>query len=72
MIDHMKLMSRQLHNILQNNCAKLNLMDCNVDNPFNHCTVLLYYADDNDDISSSMGDHSDYTYRPDNRKFNST
>jgi len=69
---HMQLLSHQLNNILKINRARLNLMDCNIDNCFNHCTVLLYYSDDNDNRSSSMGYHSDCTYRLDNGKFDCT
>ena len=72
MTNHMTLVSNSLTKLLQTNRHKLNLNDCDIDNPFNHCTVLLYFADDNDKRTSSMGYHSDCTYRLNDGKFDFT
>ena len=69
MTPHMTKMSHSLTQILKSNRGMLNLSDCNIDDSFNHCTVLLYYADDNTKRSSSMGYHSDCTYRLNDGKF---
>ena len=72
MTDHMILISDLLHHIMQSNRARLKLTDYNIYDTFNHCTVLIYYADDNHKISSSMGCHSNCTYILDDGKFDST
>ena len=55
--------SRKLHDMLIQNRDELNLNSVDLSEPFNHCTVLIYYADIETGRKSSMGMHSDCTYK---------
>ena len=72
MISHMVQIVDSLQHILQSNGAIINLHDYNVIQSFNHFTVLLYYADENGNMSYSMDYHSDYTYSLKDYKFDNT
>ena len=55
--------SKKLHEVLLTNQEELNLSTVDFSEPFNHYTVLIYYADQENDRKSSMGLHSDCMYK---------
>ena len=62
MNEDMKLMCVELKELLTKNKSYFKLDDANLDLPFNHCTVLLYYAGDSLKKHARMGKHSDCVY----------
>ena len=69
MCPYMKGISYKLHEILVSNRDYFNLDSVDLTSPFNHCTVLIYYADKGTGRKSSMGFHSDCTYKNKNGAF---
>ena len=65
----MKGIGNRLHDILLQNKERFNLMSVDISEPFNHCTILMYYADQNNERKASMGIHSDCTYNTKDTKF---
>jgi len=62
MSEDMKLMSIELNELLIKNRSHFKLDDANLDMPFNHCTVLVYYAGDSLKKHARLGMHSDCVY----------
>jgi len=62
MTEEMKSMSIELKELLVNNKKYFKLDDANLDLPFNHCTVLVYYAGKSLKNHARMGMHSDCVY----------
>ena len=62
MCPYMKGISKRLQEMLLSNREYFNLDSVDLSEPFNHCTVLIYYADKDTGRKSSMGFHSDCTY----------
>ena len=60
--DHLKLLSSTVHALLLNNRKELNLEGVDLSVSFNHCTILLYFADKTLKPVSSMPFHCDVTY----------
>ena len=58
----MHQISQHLIKLLRSNIALLNVEGVNLDNDFNHCTVLLYYADGTIKDEASIGFHCDSSY----------
>ena len=46
MTDEMSCLGRHIQNILRSNVSLFKLEDVNIERDFNHCTALLYYADE--------------------------
>ena len=69
MCPYMKGISHKLHELLVSNRDYFNLGTVDLTAPFNHCTVLIYYADKGTKRKSSMGFHSDCTYKNKNGAF---
>ena len=67
----MQIMGEKLMGILRSNISMLNLEDVNLFLNFNHCTVLLYYADGSIKHTASLGPHCDCTYCPKSKKYES-
>ena len=66
MTEDMKLMSIELKKLLLKNKSYFKLDDANLDLPFNHCTVLMYYAGDSLKSNAKLGMHSDCVYSAQN------
>ena len=62
MFEEILALSKELHNLLVKNRSCFKLEDANLSLPFNHCTVIIYYAGDNLKESSKLGIHSDCVY----------
>jgi len=62
MTDEMISLSKELHKLLMNNKSYFKLEDANLTLPFNHCTVIVYYAGEYLKESSKLGMHSDCVY----------
>ena len=59
----MTAISNRLHQVLLKNREELNLQTVDLEDPFNHCTILTYYANEEKERKSSMGFHSDCIYK---------
>ena len=66
----LKQMSHYIHDMLKENRNLFNLGDVKVTHPFNHCTVLLYYAGKGLKKTSSLGYHTDCVYSSSDGLFN--
>ena len=62
MIDGMKSLSSELYALLLSNKSYFKLHDANLEMPFNHCTVIVYYAGEASKEYSRLGMHSDCVY----------
>jgi len=62
MTEDMKLMSIELKELLIKNKSYFKLDDANLDLPFNHCTVLVYYAGECLKKHARLGMYSDCVY----------
>ena len=62
MSEEMSYLSKELHDLLLKNRSYFKLQDANLSIPFNHCTVIVYYAGEYLKESSKLGIHSDCVY----------
>ena len=62
MTEEMLSLSQELHNLLLKNRSYFKLEDMDLTLPFNHCTVIVYYAGEYLKESSKLGIHSDCVY----------
>lgn len=62
MTEEMKSMSVELKKLLIKNKSYFKVDDVNLDLPFNHCTVLVYYAGESLKNHARMGMHSNCVY----------
>ena len=69
MSPEMQYIGSNLHQLLNRNRSFFNLDGVNLDLPFNHCTVIIYYAGDNLKKQASLGMHADCVYSPRDGKF---
>ena len=60
----MLAMSEDIQSILNDNKKLFKLDNQDMDNKFNHCTVLIYYAGEGLKQHSSLGYHTDCVYSP--------
>lgn len=44
MTNSMQMLSSEIHNFLRNNKSQFSLETTDISQPFNHCSVVLYYA----------------------------
>ena len=58
----MESMIDEIYNLLKNNQSALNLSEVNMEEKFNHCTILLYYSGEDLKEKSSLGFHTDCVY----------
>ena len=58
--------------ILRSNVGTLHMDDVKLDLNFNHCTVLMYYADGSIKDTASLGTHCDCTYCPKTKLYEKT
>ena len=66
MSEDMKTMSFELKQFLIKNKSYFKLDDANLDYPFNHCTVLMYYASKSLKSHAKLGMHSNCVYSAQN------
>lgn len=69
MSPEMQYIGTKLHELLQRNRVFFNLEGVDLDQQFNHCTVIIYYADDCLKKQASLGMHCDCVYSPHDGKF---
>jgi len=69
MTPEMKYIGRNLHQLLIKNRSLFNLDGVNLEQCFNHCTVISYYASGDLKKQSSLGMHTDCVYSPRDGKF---
>ena len=62
MTEEMICLSQELHELLLKNRSYFKLEHANLTLPFNHCTVIVYYAGEYLKESSKLGMHSDCVY----------
>ena len=60
----MLAMIEDIHHILHNNSELLNMTGVDIDQKFNHCTILIYYAGEGLKDKSRLGYHTDCVYSP--------
>ena len=59
---YMHKITRFLHNTLYYRRSEFNLNSSDLSNEFNHCSMLLYYANKHLKKTARMGFHTDCTY----------
>ena len=62
-------MSSHIYKMLCENKKLFNLENVNMKHPFNHCTVLIYYAGEGLKERSKLGYHTDCVYSPTTGKY---
>ena len=62
-------MSSCIYKMLCENKKLFNLENVNMKHPFNHCTVLIYYAGEGLKEHSKLGYHTDCVYSPTTGKY---
>ena len=67
--DWMSAMSYDIHWILNEHKEMFKVHNCNMETPFNHCTILIYYAGKCLKQYSSLGYHTDCVYSPSTGKY---
>ena len=69
MNNEMLEMSSHIYKMLCENKTLFNLENVNMKHPFNHYTVLIYYATEGLKEHSSLGYHTDCVYSPDTGEY---
>ena len=69
MTPSMKCMAKDLHELINQNGELINLTSVNLSLEFNHCPVLIYYAEEHLKTKLSLGYHTYCVYSVSNGKY---